>query len=223
MAAPPPPMRFGPPLRVPPLDGLPREAAFMTRAIVAYLRGIQALPEDEAPGEPFTNAVRGIPAVAGCYRGVARVIRDEGEFDRLGAGEVLVCPMTSPAWSVLFERAGALVTDHGGVLSHPAVLAREYGIPAVVATRDGTRRIPDGAVVVVDGTAGIVTVETADRSSRVGSAATAVGRPSIAIAALSTSATNHHRATIAVPPVVIDVCGTPPIAKRTETAFRSPR
>lgn len=162
MAAPPPPVRFGPPLRVPPLDGLPREAAFMTRAIVAYLRGIQALPEDEAPGEPFTNAVRGIPAVAGCYRGVARVIRDEGEFDRLGAGEVLVCPMTSPAWSVLFERAGALVTDHGGVLSHPAVLAREYGIPAVVATRDGTRRIPDGAVVVVDGTAGIVTVETAD-------------------------------------------------------------
>jgi phosphohistidine swiveling domain-containing protein len=162
MAAPPPPLRFGPPLRVPPLDGLPREAAFMTRAVVAYLRGIQALPEDKAESAPHARVVQGIPAVAGRYRGVARVIRDEAEFDRLGAGEVLVCPVTSPAWSTLFERAGALVTDHGGVLSHPAVLAREYGIPAVVATRDGTRRIPDGAIVLVDGTAGIVTVETAE-------------------------------------------------------------
>lgn len=161
MAAPPPPLRFGPPLRVPPLDGLPREAAFMTRAIVAYLRGIQALPEREAEAEPSACVVQGIPAVAGRYRGVARVIREEAEFDRLGVGEVLVCPMTSPAWSMLFERAGALVTDHGGVLSHPAVLAREYGIPAVVATRDGTRRIPDGAVVVVDGTAGVVILEAA--------------------------------------------------------------
>jgi pyruvate,water dikinase len=161
MAAPPPPLRFGPPLRVPPLDGLPHEAAFMTRAVVDYLRGIQALPEEEVESVSPACVVRGISAVAGRYRGVARVIRGEAEFDRLGAGEVLVCPMTSPAWSVLFERAGALVTDHGGVLSHPAVLAREYGIPAVVATRDGTHRIPDGAVVVVDGTAGIITIETA--------------------------------------------------------------
>jgi pyruvate,water dikinase len=134
----------------------------MTRAIVAYLRGIQALPEHEAETGPSTCMVQGIPAVAGRHRGVARVIRDEGEFNRLGVGEVLVCPMTSPAWSILFERAGALVTDYGGVLSHPAVLAREYGIPAVVATRDGTRRIPDGAIVLVDGTAGIVTVEATE-------------------------------------------------------------
>jgi pyruvate,water dikinase len=87
-----------------------------------------------------------------------RVIHDETEFDRLRAGEVLVCPTTSPVWSVLFPSIGALVTDTGGTLSHPAIIAREYGVPAVVATGDATTRLRDGQVVTVDGTAGQVRV-----------------------------------------------------------------
>jgi pyruvate,water dikinase len=85
-----------------------------------------------------------------------RVIRSEAEFDRLRAGDVLVCPVTSPVWSVLFPSIGALVTDSGGVLSHPAIIAREYGSPAVVATGNGTSVLCDGQVVTVDGTAGVV-------------------------------------------------------------------
>lgn len=64
----------------------------------------------------------------------------------------------SPAWSVLFRQAGAVVTDGGGVLAHAAVIAREYGLPAVLATKDATRRLRDGQVVTVDGTAGVVTL-----------------------------------------------------------------
>jgi pyruvate,water dikinase len=71
---------------------------------------------------------------------------------------VLVCPITSPAWAAVLPLAGALVTDHGGVLSHPAVIAREFGIPAVVATGHATRLIPDGATVEVDGDAGVVRI-----------------------------------------------------------------
>ncbi len=116
-------------------------------------------PAPAPPEQPAMTVVRGLPAVRGRYRGVARVIHGPEAFDRLDAGEVLVCPMTSPAWFMLFSLAGALVTDHGGVLSHPAVIAREFGIPAVVATGDGTTRIPDGATVTVDGDTGTVLVE----------------------------------------------------------------
>jgi pyruvate,water dikinase len=85
-----------------------------------------------------------------------RVIRSEDEFGRLEAGDVLVCPITSPVWSVLFTSIGALVTDTGGVLSHPAIIAREYRIPAVVATGNATQLLRDGQVVIVDGTIGSV-------------------------------------------------------------------
>jgi pyruvate,water dikinase len=98
------------------------------------------------------GAVTGIPASPGSYTGPVRVIRSEAEFDRLRAGEVLVCPITSPVWSVLFPSIGALVTDTGGILSHPAIIAREYGIPAVVATGNGTVTLHNGQLVTVDGT-----------------------------------------------------------------------
>ena len=86
-----------------------------------------------------------------------RVVHGEDEFSRIRPGDVLVCSITSPVWSVVFPSIGALVTDTGGILSHPAIIAREYGIPAVVATREGTTRLRDGQVVLVDGTAGTVT------------------------------------------------------------------
>jgi pyruvate,water dikinase len=69
---------------------------------------------------------------------------------------VLVCPITTPTWSVLFGQAGAIVTDAGGVLSHSAIIAREHGIPAVLGTGDATRRLKNGQTVVVDGTNGVV-------------------------------------------------------------------
>jgi phosphoenolpyruvate synthase/pyruvate phosphate dikinase len=69
-----------------------------------------------------------------------------------------VCPITSPVWSVLFPSIGALVTDTGGILSHPAIIAREYGLPAVVGTGNGTLALHDGQLVTVDGTSGIVQV-----------------------------------------------------------------
>jgi pyruvate,water dikinase len=87
------------------------------------------------------------------------VIKDESEFHKLRAGDVLVCPITSPVWSVLFPHLAGLITDSGGMLSHPAILAREFGIPAVVATRNATTLLRDGQTVVIDGTAGTVRIE----------------------------------------------------------------
>lgn len=73
-------------------------------------------------------------------------------------GDVLVAPMTVPIWTPLFRLASAVVTDVGSPTSHAAIVAREYGIPAVVATADATQRLADGQRVLVDGTAGTVTV-----------------------------------------------------------------
>jgi rifampicin phosphotransferase len=102
--------------------------------------------------------LRGVAGSPGRYTGPVRLVRDEAEFPKLRPGDVLVCPITSPAWSVLFVQAGAVVTDGGGVLAHTAVIAREYGIPAVLAIGAATQRLRDGDLVTVDGTAGVVTI-----------------------------------------------------------------
>jgi pyruvate,water dikinase len=106
--------------------------------------------------------LRGVPGSPGRYTGPVRLVRDETEFPKLRPGDVLVCPITSPAWSVLFVQAGAVVTDGGGVLAHTAVIAREYGLPAVLATGAATQRLRDGDRVTVDGTAGVVTINDGD-------------------------------------------------------------
>ena len=80
------------------------------------------------------------------------------EPQRLCPGDVLVAPITDPAWTPLFVPAGAVVVDVGAQISHAVIVARELGIPCVVSVTDATRRIPDGAAVTVDGTAGTVTV-----------------------------------------------------------------
>ncbi|MDT8910097.1 PEP/pyruvate-binding domain-containing protein [Amycolatopsis sp. PS_44_ISF1] len=102
--------------------------------------------------------LRGTAASAGRYTGVVRVVISEREFAKLRPGDVLVCPETTPQWSVLFGGIGALVTDTGGLLSHPSILAREHGIPAVVATGNATEVLHDGQLVTVDGTTGAVEV-----------------------------------------------------------------
>jgi phosphohistidine swiveling domain-containing protein len=108
-------------------------------------------------GSEITD-IAGVAGSPGVVEGVARVVRSEADFDAVQTGDVLVCQMTNPAWQVLFSRITALVTDAGGVTGHPAVLAREYEIPAVVGTSVATQRITTGDRIRVDGSAGVVTI-----------------------------------------------------------------
>lgn len=141
----------GPP---PPLDALPPGARLVNQALLWY---VERIFQTQNSGQDGTSEeIRGIAASAGRYRGQVRIVMGENEFGKLGSGDVLVCPMTSPAWSVLFPTIGALVTDNGGILSHPAIIAREYRIPSVVATGNATKRLRDGQIVTVDGTTGVV-------------------------------------------------------------------
>ena len=158
LAHPGPPSHGPAPSGPPPLSALPAPARRTMERFLWTLDRIMGTEKGEwTPRGPATG-VHGIPASAGTYTGPVRVIRTEAEFDRLRGGDVLVCPMTSPVWSVLFPLVGALVTDSGGTLSHPAIIAREYGVPAVVATGDGTSRLRDGQLVTVDGETGTVRV-----------------------------------------------------------------
>jgi pyruvate,water dikinase len=102
--------------------------------------------------------VSGIAGSPGIVEGVARVVLSEAEFDGLMEGEILVCQMTNPAWQVLYGKIIAVVTDAGGTVSHPAVLAREYGIPAVVGTSVATSTIRTGDRLRVNGSTGLVEI-----------------------------------------------------------------
>lgn len=104
------------------------------------------------------RVITGLGASAGVVEGIARVVRTIDEFDEVQDGDVLVCQMTNPAWVVLFTKIAGLVTDTGGTTSHPAVLAREFGIPAVIGTSVATRRIATGDTVRIDGSAGRVEI-----------------------------------------------------------------
>ena len=101
-------------------------------------------------------ALKGIPTSPGVVTGKARIIRGEHQFERLRPGEVLVCPYTTPAWTPLFTSAAAVVTETGGAASHAAIVAREYGIPAVMAVRGAVRALEDGVEILVDGDRGVV-------------------------------------------------------------------
>jgi pyruvate,water dikinase len=105
-----------------------------------------------------SESLRGLGASAGVIEGTARVVRSADEFDQVKKGDILVCQMTSPAWVVLFTKIAGLVTDSGGTLSHPAIVSREFGIPAVVGTRLATQRIKTGQRVRVNGAEGVVEV-----------------------------------------------------------------
>ena len=102
--------------------------------------------------------LRGLAASTGVYEGTARLIESPTEFGRIVKGDVLVTVSTTEAFNLLLPLLGAIVTDSGGLLSHSAIVAREYGIPGVVGTREATSRILDGARVRVDGNAGEVIV-----------------------------------------------------------------
>ncbi|MDQ3931532.1 MAG: PEP-utilizing enzyme [Actinomycetota bacterium] len=148
------PIVLGDPPRSPvPAEWLPPGNARTERAFRAYVQAMSA--EGEAPVEA---AVGGLAASPGIHEGRARVIRSPSELARINKGDVLIAGSTAPAFTVVLPLVGAIVTDRGGLLSHAAIVAREYGIPAVVGTGDATRKIPDGALVRVDGAAGEVRV-----------------------------------------------------------------
>jgi len=137
------------------LDFLPAEARLAMESLMWYGERMGSEEQYKRAQTPETG-LAGIAASSGHYTGPVRIIMNEGEFHKLQPGDVLVCPMTSPVWSVLFPSVGALVTDAGGLLSHPAIIAREYRVPAVVATGNATALLQDGQIVTVDGTAGTV-------------------------------------------------------------------
>jgi phosphohistidine swiveling domain-containing protein len=110
------------------------------------------------PRSVSRDQIAGLGASAGIAEGPARVVESLAEFDQVQAGDILVCRMTNPAWVVLFTKIGGLVTDAGGMAAHPAVVAREFALPAVVGTSNATQRITTGQRVRVNGATGIVDV-----------------------------------------------------------------
>jgi pyruvate, water dikinase len=148
----------------PPALGKPPEA--VTEAATVMLWGIttdmvmQWIEAQDGGGEGGADKreLRGFAASPGVAEGPARVITSVDQLDRVRTGEILVCPITAPSWAPVFARIEGAVSDIGGIMSHAAIVSREYGLPAVVGTGFGTKQIQDGQRIRVDGTTGVVTV-----------------------------------------------------------------
>ena len=149
------PPLLGPP-EPPPLDlaALPPSVARVMRAIfiaLGHLFGSSQAQHEE-------KVLYGLAASKGVYEGPARRVSSPSQFGRIVKGDVLVTESTTEAFNILLPLLGGIVTDDGGLLSHAAIVSREYGIPGVVGTREATERIADGVLVRVDGDAGEVTM-----------------------------------------------------------------
>jgi pyruvate,water dikinase len=121
--------------------------------------GLWGFPDRFYAGEPSTTGeIKGLAASPGVVEGPARFVSSLAEFDQVQDGEILVCRMTNPAWVVLFTKISGLVTEAGGTVSHPAVVAREFGIPAVVGTQNAGERIRTGDRIRVNGNTGVVEI-----------------------------------------------------------------
>jgi pyruvate,water dikinase len=144
--------RLAPPLHI------GTQSPLVERFIAAAEAAIRGGRGPAGPGADAraSGDIVGIPASAGCASGPVRIVHSSDAFDTVQPGDVLVAPMTAPAWTPLFGRVVAIVTDTGGAAAHASIVAREYGLPAVVGTADATRRLRDGDLVEVDGSAGIV-------------------------------------------------------------------
>jgi pyruvate,water dikinase len=149
-----PPLLGPPPPPPPDLSGLPPAVGRLMRATfiaLGHVFGSSEVAHEDA-------VLYGLAASKGVYEGPARRVSGPSQFDRIQRGDVLVTESTTEAFNILLPLLGGIVTDNGGLLSHAAIVAREYGIPGVVGTRDATERIADGTRVRVDGDAGEVTV-----------------------------------------------------------------
>jgi pyruvate,water dikinase len=148
--------RLSPPLVL----GNPLGARVIARA--TNTMRVPGVGSDSAPGispaQRGPDVMIGMPASPGSATGPVRIVRGSEDFERFQAGEVLVAQVTAPAWTPLFSHAAAVVTDGGSLAAHASLVAREYGIPAVVGTGDATARLRDGQLVLVDGNRGQVTL-----------------------------------------------------------------
>jgi pyruvate,water dikinase len=132
---------------------------FIVNGVVPPLSAWARVDDRPAVAVAVTGEVlTGVAGSPGSATGTARVVLDPADPFALGPGEILVAPITDPAWTPLFVPAAAVVVDVGAPVSHAVIVSRELGIPCVVSVHDATRRIPDGATVTVDGAAGTVTV-----------------------------------------------------------------
>ena len=118
-------------------------------------------PAQNVRGEAAEETLQGTPASAGSVTGIARVIHDP-HCAHLSEGEILVAPSTDPGWTPLFLQAAGLLMEAGGAMAHGAIVAREYGIPAVVGVAGATERIRTGRRLTVNGTTGTITLEPED-------------------------------------------------------------
>ena len=150
------PRHLGPPApEPPPLDMLPPALGRVMGAVGFTIQGV--LGQLDAP-EGDSSTVGGIPGAGGVYEGTARLVRSIDDLIDLELGDIMVTPATGEAFNSMLHLVGAIVTDHGSFACHAAIVSREMGIPAVVGTVDGTRRIATGTLLRVDGTAGTVTL-----------------------------------------------------------------
>jgi pyruvate,water dikinase len=120
--------------------------------------GLWGFPERLDMDQDNAEMVTGIAASPGVVEGTARVVLSVAEFDQVKQGDIMVCQMTNPAWTPLFAMISGIVTDAGGTVSHPAVMAREFGIPAVIGCSVGTTRIKSGDRLRVNGSTGVVEI-----------------------------------------------------------------
>lgn len=143
---------FEPPpvLGTPPPDAPPSSNP-MEKGMIRFFGGPP--PPQDTPG-----LIRGNPGSAGTVRGPAKIVRTLSEAGKLAPGDILVAVTTAPPWTPLFATVAAVVTDTGGVLSHCAVVAREYGVPAVVGTGSATALLHDGQLIEVDGVQGTIRI-----------------------------------------------------------------
>ncbi|MEV4099308.1 PEP/pyruvate-binding domain-containing protein [Nonomuraea sp. NPDC049649] len=145
-----------------PLTGTPAASLLTGRQDAVPGTSPAGTGESGTTGTPegATGALNGTPGSRGSATGAARIVRGPGDFARVRPGDILVCPYTDPAWTPLLRIAAGVVTETGGVLSHAAIVAREYGIPAVLGVRGAMDGLRDGALITVDGNAGTVTTAT---------------------------------------------------------------
>ncbi len=134
------------------------EPPFIVNGVVPPLEEWARKGQSSSVAVTVGEVLEGMPGAPGTYTGKARVILDPADPFALEPGEVLIAPFTDPAWTPLFVPAGAVVVNVGAVVSHAIIVSRELGMPCVVSVTDATERIPDGAMVTVDGASGTVTV-----------------------------------------------------------------
>ena len=116
-------------------------------------------PADLDATEEDSDTLKGSAVSPGKVTAEVSLILSPADFDKMKPGTILVCPTTTPAWTQLFPQARGLVTDIGGILAHGSIVAREYGIPAVLGLGDITKQVVSGQLITVDGDKGTVTLE----------------------------------------------------------------